>query len=104
MHFDSLKRILSKKISKEDIYRTIDRIVDSPLLKKKIFLISAIAILVSIFLIQGASHFYTTDTDFPSFYTAAKGILQDIRIYNQKEFQQLADSLFGTSRFVYPYL
>lgn len=104
MHFDSLKRILSRKIRKEDIYRTIDRIANNPLLKKKIFLISAIAILVSIFFIESSSHFYTRHTDFSSFYTAAKGILQDIRIYDQKEFQKLADSLFGSSRIVYPYL
>lgn len=104
MRFNSLKKIFKKEIRKEDIYKAIDRFIYSLFFKKKIFFSFIIVILIFGFLIQSVPHFYTWDTDSPSFYTAAKGILRDIHIYDQKDFQGLADSIFGKSIVVFPYI
>ncbi|NIM90429.1 MAG: DUF2029 domain-containing protein [Candidatus Aminicenantes bacterium] len=104
MGFTSLKMILKKEIKKEEIYSFIDRIVYSRFFKKKFFLVAFTILLLIIFWFQVLPHFYTWDTDSPSFYTAAKGTLEHVNIYDQKEFQTLANSLFGRSLVVYPYL
>jgi hypothetical protein len=104
MRFNSLKTLLKKEIKKEDIYSLIDRIVYGRFFKKKFFLVALTILFLIIFWFQVLPHFYTWDTDSPSFYTAAKGILKQINIYDQKEFQTLANSLFGRSLVVYPYL
>jgi len=104
MRLNSLKKLLKKEIRKEEIYSFIDRIIYSRFFKKKIFLVFLTILFLIIFSFQTLPHFYTWDTDSPSFYTAAKGILKHINIYDQKEFQKLANSLFGRSLVVFPYL
>ena len=104
MRLNSLKKLLKKEIKKENIYSFIDRIVYSRFFKKKAFLGALTILFLIIFWFQVLPHFYTWDTDSPSFYTAAKGILKHINIYDQKEFQTLANSLFGRSQVVFPYL
>lgn len=104
MPFESLKQFLQKKIQKEDYLRAFGKIIDSQLWNKKVFFVGTITIFVFLFYIQHISHFYTWDTDLPSFYTAARGILQNINIYDQQEFQKLVDSFFGKSTVVFPYL
>lgn len=96
--------VLKKEIKKENIYSFIDRIVYSRFFKKKAFFGALTILFLIIFWFQVLPHFYTWDTDSPSFYTAAKGILKHVNIYDQKEFQTLANSLFGRSLVVYPYL
>ncbi|KPJ69905.1 hypothetical protein AMJ44_01760 [candidate division WOR-1 bacterium DG_54_3] len=104
MRHKSFKKVLKKKIEKEDIYIFIDRIIYSRFFKKKIFFVALTILFLIIFSFQTFPHFYDWDTDSPSFYTAAKGTLKQVNIYNQKEFQKLANSLFGKSVVVYPYL
>jgi hypothetical protein len=104
MRFNSLKKLLKKEITKEDIYSFIDRLVYSRFFKKKAFFGALTILFLIILWFQVLPHFYTWDTDSPSFYTAAKGIVKHINIYDQKEFQALANSLFGRSLVVYPYL
>ena len=104
MPLKSLKPILKKPIKKEDIYRFIDSIIHSRFFNKKTVLVAVTVLFLIVFSFQTLPHFYTWDTDSPSFYTAAKGILKRVNIYDQQEFQKLADSLFGRSVVVYPYL
>jgi len=104
MHHKSLKKILKKSIQKTDVYRFIDSVIYSRFFKKKIFFVALTILFLIIFWFEVIPHFYTWDTDSPSFYTAAKGILKDINIYDQTEFQKLANSLFGRSLVVFPYL
>ena len=104
MQPNNLKKFLKKDIKKEDVFKAIDKIICSSLFKKKIYLFIIIIVVIYGFLIQTLPFFYTWDTDSPSFYIAAKGILKNINIYNQQEFQELADSTFGKSMVVFPYL
>jgi len=102
--FTFLKNSLKQKITKEDIYKIIDSVISSIFFKKKLYLVLLIIIFIIGFSFQNFYHFYTWDTDSPSFYTAAIGMLQNINIYDHQEFQKLADSLFGKSIVVFPYL
>jgi len=101
---NSIKNILNKKIKKGDIHRALDKIIYSRLFKKKIYLIIIISVLSIFFLLENFHHINIWDVDAPSYYTAAKGITQNINIYDEEEFQNLASSLFGKSVLVFPYL
>ncbi len=96
--------LLNKKIALEDIYKVADRIIFNKFFQRKIFLIIIIAVLLIVFLIQVIPSAYQWDIDSPSFYTASKGITKEIDIYDWEEFQALADSIFGKSKRVYPYI
>lgn len=96
--------MLKKEIRKEEVYTIIDKGIYWNFLQKRIGLVLIISLILIGFFFQTYPHFYTWDTDAPSFYTAAKGILKHINIYDPQEFQQLADSLFGRSNVVFPYL
>ncbi|UCC38400.1 MAG: DUF2029 domain-containing protein [Candidatus Aminicenantes bacterium] len=63
-----------------------------------------ISVLLSVFFFQVLPYANQWDRDSPSFYTAAKGITKKIDIYDWEEFQTLADSIFGKSEKIYPYV
>ena len=100
----SILNILRKKITKKDIHRAADFVVYNQVFQNRLVIAFLIAFFLIIFAFQAFEHFYTWDTDAPSFYTAAKGILLKVNIYDPQEFQELADSLFGRTIVVFPYL
>lgn len=82
----------------------VDRALTSPVLRNKV-LFWALALFCSTwFFFQTVSFIAEWDTDSPSYYTAANGLLQKINIYDDREFMPLADSLFGKGLVVYPYI
>ena len=99
-----MANLLNKKIALEDIYKVADRIILNKFSQRKIFLLIIISVLLVVFFIQALPSANQWDRDSPSFYTAAKGIAKKINIYDWVEFQTLADSIFGKSESIYPYL
>jgi hypothetical protein len=101
---NSLKNILNKKIKKGDIPNAIDKTIYTQFFQKKIYLWIAIVALSAGFILQAIPYKDSWDIDSPTFYTAAKGILLNINIYDEQQFQELAVSTFGKSLTVFPYL
>jgi len=99
-----MANLLNKKIALEDIYKVADKIILNKFFQRKIFLLIIISVLLVVFFIQALPSANQWDRDSPSFYTAAKGIAKKINIYDWVEFQTLADSIFGKSESIYPYL
>lgn len=104
MDLTKSKRFLTKKISKKDLQKALRDIFESSFFKKKGFLFIIIFFSVLHFAVRNYENFFLWDTDSPSYYTAAEGILRGINIYDHQAFQNLADELFGRSQTVYPYL
>jgi len=93
-----------KRFGRDEVYAAIDRAVHAPVLQQKT-VFWALALLCSyLFFMQTLSFIPTWDTDSPSYYTAAQGLRKGINIFDDREFQPLADSLFGKGLVVYPYL
>jgi len=99
-----MANLLNKKIALEDIYQVADKIIFNKFFQRKLFLLIIISVLLVVFFIQVLPSANQWDRDSPSFYTAAKGITKKIDIYDWEGFQTLADSIFGKSEIVYPYL
>lgn len=95
---------IKKEIKREDVFRFMDKFLSSDLLKRKTTLGFILAILFTIFLLQNIPNYVESSRDAASYYTAAHGITQKINVYDEQEFQTLADTLFGTSPVIYPYL
>ena len=104
MNFEILKNILIRTFSLRDVYEVFDKIIFHKFFQNKVYSGIMIAALSAGFLIQTLPSATLWDTDSPSYYIAAKGQLKNINIYNEQEFQKLADSTFGKSRVVFPYL
>ena len=99
-----MANLLNKKIALEDIYQAADKIIFNRFFQRKLFLLIMVSVLLVVFFIQTVPSANQWDRDSPSFYTAAKGITKKIDIYDWEGFQTLADSIFGKSEIVYPYL
>ena len=99
-----MANLLNKKIALEDIHKVADKIIFNKFFQRKIYYLVIISILLAVFFFQAIPSANQWDRDSPSFYTAAKGITKKINIYDWEEFQALADSIFGRSEIVYPYL
>lgn len=99
-----MQNIHTKSVTLKDIYRSVDKIIFSKFFQKKIFSLIIISALAVVFFIQTIPSLNQWDRDSPSFYTAAKGITKNINIYDWEEFQTLADSTFGKSEKIYPYV
>jgi hypothetical protein len=98
------KPVPFKRFSLAETYAAIDRAIHAPILQKKA-LFWGLALLCSyFFLTQTLSFIHEWDTDSPSYYTAAQGLRNGINIFEDREFQPLADSLFGKGLVVYPYI
>ena len=93
-----------KRSGRDEVYGAIDRAVHAPVLRQKA-VFWALALLCSyLFIMQTLSFIPAWDTDSPSYYTAARGLQKGINIFADREFQPLADSLFGKGLVVYPYI
>jgi hypothetical protein len=97
-------RWLSRKIQTADVVHALDRILFSPFFRNKAILWSVIAGLSVIFVLQTIQYVWVWNTDSPSYYLAARGILRHINIYDDQQFQHLADDVLGKARIVYPYI
>jgi len=97
-------RWLSRKIQTADVADALDRILFSSFFQNKTILWFVIAGLSMIFVIQTIQFFRVWNTDSPSYYLAARGILRHINIYDDQQFQRLADDVLGKARIVYPYI
>jgi hypothetical protein len=81
-----------------------DQIVKSEVLKKRAFWLIALLLIFVFFCLYNFPYIYGKKTDDSSFYIAARGISSGINIYDQKEFYQLGDEIFGKSVEFWPYL
>jgi len=95
---------LLKKISLSDIYQWIDKFIYWKLFQKRIVIWAIILFFSLHFLINLVPLTIDWDIDSPSYYIAAKGIRERINIYCEREFQNLADSIFGKSLIILPYI
>lgn len=93
-----------KRFDRDDLKAAIDRAVHAPVLQKKAVFWALALLCTYFFFMQTLSFIPTWDTDSPSYYTAAQGLRKSIDIYEDREFQPLADSLFGKGLVVYPYI
>ena len=100
----TLRQFLLRKIHPVDIAKSLDRIIFSPFFQKKIFLWIVTIALSLVFFIPTIPSYRSWDVDSPSYYMAARGILQHVNIYDDQQFQQLADDVLGKSRVVLPYI
>lgn len=97
-------RWLSRKISAADAAAAIDRILASRFFQNKPILWLFIAGFSAVFIIQALQFVWVWNTDSPSYYLAARGILRHINIYDDQQFVRLANDVLGKARIVYPYL
>ena len=100
----TLRQFLLRKIHPVDIAKSLDRIIFSPFFQKKIFLWIVTIALSLVFFIPTIPSYRSWDVDSPSYYMAGRGILQHVNIYDDQQFQQLADDVLGKSRVVLPYI
>ena len=98
------KSLLLKPLGKSDIYAALDRGISAPLLQKKAVLWALILLCAAWFLLQAYPYLNTWDLDSISYYAGAYGLRQHINIYNDNEFQSMADTLVGKGVIVYPYI
>jgi hypothetical protein len=100
----SVKAVLLKPIGKNEAKSAVDRLLSAPILRNKlVFWILAFIFAWWLFL-QSYSFFHEWDTDSPSYYAAAHGLLTKINIYEDAEFQVLGNALFGRGLIIYPYI
>jgi hypothetical protein len=98
------RSLFRQRIDPGEAYAAVNRGLTSSLLQKKV-LFWALALFCSAwFFFETVSFTAEWDTDSPSYYTAAHGLLQKINLYDDREFMPLADSLFGKGLVVYPYI
>jgi len=100
----SILGFLSKKISLNDIYQWIDKIIYQKAFQNRMVIWTIILFFSVHFLINLAPLTRDWDIDSPSYYIAAKGVREKINIYDEKQFQNLADSIFGKSLIILPYI
>ena len=93
-----------KRFGRDEVSAAIDRAFHAPVLQQKPVFWALALLCAYFFFMQTLSFISTWDTDSPSYYTAAQGLRAGINIYEDREFQPLADSLFGKGLVVYPYL
>ena len=96
--------MFKKEIKQENVFQLIDKFIYSDLLRRKITQGLILVMLFTVFLIQNVPNYVLSSRDASTYYTAALGMTQKINVYDEQEFQALADSLFGTSPVIYPYL
>lgn len=101
---NGILELLSKRISIDDIYQWIDKFIYWKVFQQKTFVWIIILFFSLNFIINVIPFNNGWDIDSPSFYTAARGIKEKINIYSEKEFQKLADSIFGKTIVVWPYI
>jgi hypothetical protein len=97
-------RWLSRKIQTADVALGLDRILSSRFFQNKLILWFVIVGLSVVFVIQALQFVWVWNTDSPSYYLAARGILRHVNIYDDQQFQRLADDVLGKARIVYPYI
>jgi hypothetical protein len=97
-------RWLSRKIQTADVAQGLDRILSSWFFQNKLILWFVIVGLSVVFVIQALQFVWVWNTDSPSYYLAARGILRHVNIYDDQQFQRLADDVLGKARIVYPYI
>jgi alpha-1,2-mannosyltransferase len=100
----ALKAFWLKRFAKEDVRGALDRLASIPLLRKRAVFWAAAFILSFLFILQTLSFVSEWDMDSPSYLTAARGLLLHINIYDDGEFQEVGNSLFGKGLVVYPYI
>jgi len=93
-----------KRFVRADVFAAIDRAISAPILQRKTVFWALALLCSSLFFMQTLSFIPTWDKDSPSYYTAAQGLRKGINIFEDREFQPLADSLFGKGMVVYPYI
>jgi len=100
----AIKSFSLKKYRLDDFRAGLDRAVHAPALQKKSVFWALALLCAYFFFMQTLSFIPSWDTDSPSYYTAAHGLRQGINIFDDGEFQPLADSLFGKGTVVFPYI
>jgi len=104
MRAPRLRAFLDRPVTRESVRRGIDRLLDSPVFRSRLFLWTAATILVAFSLFQTAQFIFVWDIDSSSYYTGAKGFLRGVDIYDPAVFQATADSLFGHAMVIPPYI
>jgi len=92
---------LKKEISLTDI---VEGLVTNDIFKKRTFWLASALLIFIFFGLYNFSYIYGKKADDSSFYIASRGILSGIDIYDDYEFYNLGDSLFGKSVEFWPYL
>jgi alpha-1,2-mannosyltransferase len=100
----ALRALTFRRIGAADVSRGIDRLVTSPVFRRKEIFV-ALAIILSVwFGLQTGSFPIEWDTDSPSYYAAAHAISRGVNAYDDPAFQNLGNELFGKANLVYPYI
>jgi len=100
----AVKSFLLKPIGKSDIYAALGRVISAPILRKKAVLWALILLCAAWFLLQAYPYLNMWDLDSISYYAGAHGLRQHINIYDDNEFQSMADTLVGKGVIVNPYI
>ncbi|MCX6562419.1 MAG: glycosyltransferase family 87 protein [Candidatus Aminicenantes bacterium] len=100
----AVKSFLLKPIGKNDIYAALGRVISAPIVRKKAVLWALILFCAAWFLLQAYPYLNMWDLDSISYYAGAHGLRQHINIYDDNEFQSMADTLLGKGVIVYPYI
>jgi hypothetical protein len=95
---------LRRRIDGAAVRSALDRAAFGGLSRNRIFLGTVVAVCLAVFVLQTISFVYLWDTDSPSYYIAARGLVRHIDIYDDAAFQALAAETFGKSIIVYPYI
>ena len=95
---------LLKKVSLNDICQWIDKFIYWKVFQKRIVIWTIILFFSLHFLINLVPLIRDWDIDSPSYFIAARGVRERINIYDEKQFQNLADSIFGKSLIILPYI
>jgi alpha-1,2-mannosyltransferase len=95
---------VSRRIDGAAVRAALDRAAFGPLSHNRILIGTVVALCLAVFVLQTISFAYLWDTDSPSYYIAARGLVRHIDIYDDAAFQALAAETFGKSIIVYPYI
>ncbi|MCJ7682240.1 MAG: hypothetical protein MUP70_16055, partial [Candidatus Aminicenantes bacterium] len=99
-----MPKLKNKTITAKQVVETIDRSVSSPVFQSKWVIGILCAGIALVFIVQHIPLLYDWDIDSPSYYIAAQGIGRGIDIYDQEQFQAMADEILGRVYVIYPYI
>jgi len=99
-----MPKLKNKTISANQVVGAVDRVVSSPVFRSKWVIGILCAGIALVFIVQHIPLLYDWDIDSPSYYIAAQGISRGSDIYNQEQFQDLADEILGRVYIIYPYI
>jgi len=93
-----------RTIRESDVRAAVDRLVHASVFRNEaVFWLLALSF-ACLFFLETVPFLWDWNTDSPSYYTAALGLRAGINIYDDGQFQALADQRFGKSMTIYPYI